>query len=213
VNKRRKPAGLRQRGNSYSIARTVPKELQGKGPFITDSGKPQREIVEALNTNDYETAINRLNEKHVEYDRLFELEKFKLQKPKLKQRDAEKLFQDEQRKKLAPFDPDKVNLETEVLDFFARLERESERGIPEYLSTHSEEQIQEQIQTFREDAADYVGPTRGLFDFDGAKQVIKHFESKRIRIGAEDKDLQHSSDARLWRTSLGTFTGLPAEGI
>lgn len=63
---------LRRRGNTFFIGRAIPKELRGKGPYVTESGRSKAEIVRTLGTSDPKEAKRNVHEEWALMDREFE---------------------------------------------------------------------------------------------------------------------------------------------
>ena len=63
------------------------KDPHGSGPYVTQSGRPQREIVRKLGTSDLKVAHKRVHPDWAPMDREFETERFTLANPHLESRE------------------------------------------------------------------------------------------------------------------------------
>lgn len=211
-----KHPGLRRRGNTFSICRAIPKELRGKGPYVTKSGRPKTEIVRKLGTSDPKEARRRVHEEWALLDREFETERFKLANPHLESRELAARVRELGRGALKTVSLRDLDARTEAFRYFIELEKDSEESISELVARCDEDKLREILADVRAEAADLVGASRGLGDSDGFRDLSDYLERKGLTIDLASEGLQKFADwfrrARLenLRRDINRLQRLPA---
>jgi len=185
-----KHPGLRKRGNVFWIGRAVPKDLRGKGPFVTKSGKPKGEISYTLDTSDRKEAIRRVHEEWVKLDEQFEEERFKLRNPGLSRSNRAAKRAREREARLRRVSVAEVNPEREAISYFQSLEIHSERTISDLLVSLSKEELEEEIEEREFELGSWQDVPLRHYDNDGASEMAEYFGRRGKRIDPDDPDLQ-----------------------